>query len=61
MYAQAMQEVKRLGSLVEHQKKTVTALLKVASSEQDLYKKIKKITEAEDEDDLTDIYNDIIK
>lgn len=53
-------ENKRLAALVEHQKKTVAALLKVADGEKANAEKIQKIQNA-DPDDLTDLYNDIIK
>lgn len=54
-------ENKRLASLVEHQKKTVAALLSAVNSESELADKLKKISEAEDEEELTTLYNDIIK
>ncbi len=53
-------ENKRLAALVEHQKKTVAALLKAADGEKENAEKIRNIENA-DPDNLTDLYNDIVK
>ena len=59
-YAQAISENKRLSSLANHQKVINDAMLKAVDKEHDLYEKLKKISEADNEKDLNDIYNGIV-
>lgn len=59
-YAQAKHEFTRINSLKELQLKYIESLIKSLEDSKKLEGLLKKISEAKDEKELNDIYNDII-
>lgn len=59
-YAQAKHEFTRINSLKELQLKYIEYLIKSLENNKKLEELLKKISEAKDETELNDIYNDII-